>query len=98
VKDYGDQRWDYAKLEALFRRCADWGRKHNVPVTCNEFGAYKLAPRDSRLRYIQDARKALEANGIGWTMWDYAGGFGAFSGPPGERSADREVLAALGLS
>jgi len=26
---------------------------------------------------LRDVRTALEADGIGWTMWDYRGGFGA---------------------
>jgi hypothetical protein len=97
VQAYGAARWDHAKLERLVKQAGDWGRKHGVPVTCNEFGCYRLAPEPDRIRHLTDLRKALEAHRIGWCMWDYAGGFSAYSGSPGNRDPDEKVLSALGL-
>ncbi|RYG44260.1 hypothetical protein EON79_15275 [bacterium] len=98
VEGYGKERWDAEKVEANLRKAADWGRKHRVYLTCNEFGAYKtFAPKDSRAAWIRDTRTSLEKLRIGWTMWDYQGGFGAFEGNPGNRTGDSNVLSALGL-
>ena len=54
-----------------------WARERNVPLICNEFGAYReTANPASRARWIGDVRAALEENHIGWAMWDYRGNFG----------------------
>ncbi|HEX8118403.1 MAG TPA: cellulase family glycosylhydrolase, partial [Pyrinomonadaceae bacterium] len=77
LKQYGEERWDAARVERMVAEAAEWARRRGVPLTCNEFGVYRAyAPADARLRWIADVRSALERHGIGWTMWDYAGGFG----------------------
>ncbi|RYG30827.1 hypothetical protein EON81_24170 [bacterium] len=98
VETYGKERWNAQKVEDNLRRAAEWGRKHRQYLTCNEFGAYKtFAPKESRGVWIRDTRTALEKLRIGWAMWDYQGGFGAFDGNPGNRKGDSNVLSALGL-
>ena len=48
--------------------------------------------------WIRDVRTALEADGIGWTMWDYRGGFGVVWKDDGQPAkVDQEVVEALGL-
>ena len=42
-------------------------------------------------------RVALEEYRIGWTMWDYAGGFGVVNEQNGHTTPDAEVVKALGL-
>ena len=42
-------------------------------------------------------RTALEQNKIGWTMWDYQGGFGVVTKKNGTTTEDDGVLRALGL-
>ena len=78
---------------------AAWGKKNDVPLICNEFGVHRpVAPADSRMRWIHDVRTALEDDGIGWTMWDYRGGFGVVwkeNGKPAK--VDDAVVEALGL-
>ena len=39
----------------------------------------------------------LEKYGIGWTMWDYAGGFGVVNKVNCEPTVDELVVKALGL-
>jgi aryl-phospho-beta-D-glucosidase BglC (GH1 family) len=99
VWQLGHERWNYPKLKGVLGRVADWGRKHNVPVACTEFGARRddILP-EHRFTYLRDFRAACEANGIPWAMWDYAGGFGIVTGPrPGERELDEMTVEALGL-
>jgi hypothetical protein len=42
-------------------------------------------------------RLALEKNGIGWTMWDYAGGFAVVNKTDGKAQEDPALMKALGL-
>ena len=98
LQHYGTQRWDAVKIDALIARAAEWGTRHNVPLTCNEFGVYRQAPAADRARCLEDVRKALEKHRIGWSMWDYAGGFSVATGGPGERVPDPETVKALGLA
>jgi endoglucanase len=101
LREYGEQRWDRARLAAVVDQAADWGRRHGVAITCNEFGVYtKAAPRESRLRWIADAVAIFEQRDIGWSMWDYQGGFSLKDEAASSAEAvvlDQELLAAMGL-
>ncbi|MFL6253807.1 MAG: glycoside hydrolase family 5 protein [Pyrinomonadaceae bacterium] len=99
LKDYGEQRWDAARVEREIAQAAEWAHRRGVPLTCNEFGVYRAyAPAPDRLRWLADVRTALERHRIGWTMWDYAGGFGVAVREKGGRAEpDPETAAALGL-
>src|ERR1051325_3133439 len=95
---YGDERWDAARIEAQIALAAAWAQTHHVRLTCNEFGAFRkvVTPAD-RAVWIRDVRSALEKHGIGWTMWDYAGGFAVVNKTNGQAVADALTLGALGL-
>lgn len=76
LTDYGAKRWDAAILMEHIGRAGAWAREHNVPIICNEFGTYlRYSKAEERIQWTHDIRVALEHNGIGWTMWDYQGGF-----------------------
>jgi endoglucanase len=78
-------------------------RQHGLRLLCNEFGAIRAqVDPASRHRWMADVRQALEANGIGWTCWDYSDIFGITSTAGLTlRSAPRRIeapaLQALGL-
>jgi endoglucanase len=73
---YGKQRWNYQRLESMIDRAGAWARLNNVSLTCNEFGVYRVAsPAKDRNIWLKDVRSLLEKNQIGWTVWDYNGGF-----------------------
>ena len=96
---YGEERWDASRLDREIAVAAAWGAKYHVPVTCNEFGAFrKVVAPEARSVWIRDMRTALENHGIGWTMWDYAGGFSVVNKTGGHATADQPTLSALGLS
>lgn len=98
LREYGEERWDAARVEREIARAAEWARVRNVPLTCNEFGVYRAySPPASRLRWIADVRSALERHRIGWSMWDYAGGFGVAVRKDGRAELDPDTAAALGL-
>jgi endoglucanase len=99
VVRYGLDHWNADRIEAEIDRVAEWARQRGVPVVCNEFGVYRknADPRD-RATWIQDVRTSLEKHGMGWTMWDYAGGFGVVTKSNGQTTPDDGTLRALGLT
>lgn len=98
VRWHGEQRWDAARLGARVEAAARWGREHSRPVWCGEFGVRRdgVDPAQ-RADWLRDARRALEARGIGWSMWDYRGGFGLYTATPGGPELDPLTADALGL-
>ncbi len=96
---YWLDHWDAHRIRLQMDAAADWGKSNNVPLICNEFGAYRrVTDPASRMNYLHDVRTALEADGIGWTMWDYRGGFGVVFKEDGQPArVDPAVIEALGL-
>ena len=96
---YWLNRWDAHRIRLQIDAAAAWGKQHNVPLICNEFGVYRrVTPEASRMNWIRDVRTALEADSIGWTMWDYRGGFGVVYKQDGQPAkVDPLVVEALGL-
>lgn len=96
---YGEDRWNAARIDREIGLAAAWAAKYRVPLTCNEFGTFRnFAPPADRVAWITDMRTALEKYGIGWTMWDYAGGFGVVNKKNGHATPDVETVKALGLT
>jgi len=94
---YGFDRWDRARVDAEFDQVAAWGKHWNVPLTCNEFGVYrKTANPQSRAAWLSDVRTSLEKHNIGWTMWDYSGGFAVVVKQNGQPQVDDLTVKALG--
>ena len=99
LENYWLDRWDGHRIRLMMDEAAFWAKTNNVPLICNEFGAYReySAPA-SRMNWLRDVRTALEADGIGWTMWDYRGGFGVVYKEDGQPArVDDAVVEALGL-
>jgi len=95
---YGFERWNAARIEAEISQVADWAGRHDVPVICTEFGVYrKYADPGSRAAWLTDVRSSLERHGMGWTMWDYSGGFGVVTKTDAGAVPDELTLRALGL-
>jgi aryl-phospho-beta-D-glucosidase BglC (GH1 family) len=99
LEHYWLDHWDAHRIRLEIDAAAAWGKTYNVPLICNEFGAYRrVADPASRMNWIRDVRTALEADTIGWTMWDYRGGFGVVFKQDGQPAkVDPMVVEALGL-
>lgn len=97
---YWLDHWDAARIRTLIDEAAAWGKSNNVPLICNEFGALRqVTEPSSRNAWIHDVRTALEADGIGWAMWDYHGSFGVVLKQGGQPAhPDPATVKALGLS
>jgi hypothetical protein len=95
---YGEDNWNAARIDRELGLAAAWAAKRHVFITCNEFGAFrKFARASDRVVWVRDMRVALEKHGIGWSMWDYAGGFAAVNKTNGQAQEDPELSKALGL-
>jgi len=104
VARYGFDRWDSTRIDGEMSQVATWGKRWNVPLTCNEFGVFRRDsdPQD-RARWLHDVRTTLEHYNIGWNMWDFGArdgskGFGVVNGPKeGPNTPDEVTVEALGL-
>lgn len=98
LAEYAEVNWNAKAYHDFIQPAVEWGRRHGLCLTCNEFGVYKkFSPRASRLAWLRDVSSTLSANGIGWTMWDYAGDFATVAVKDGVRVPDADVVSALGL-
>jgi hypothetical protein len=99
LSHYAATPWDAARVQQTISLAAAWGKEHHVPVYCGEFGVLRLyAPPADRARWLRDMRMALEANGIGWAMWDYQTDFGIVTKARGSTTPDPAIVDALGLT
>jgi endoglucanase len=99
LENYWLDHWDARRIRLMIDEANSWAHDNRVPLICNEFGAYRevTAPA-SRLAWLRDVRTALEADGIGWAMWDYHNGFGvAVKDANGKSVVDPDTVEALGL-
>jgi endoglucanase len=77
VGDYTTPGWDAGHIAGRIKMAADWAAANHRRVICTEFGvARRFIDPASRYLWIADTRKALEANNIGWALWDYTDAFG----------------------
>jgi endoglucanase len=98
VLRYGMENWSRDRIAMEVRQVAAWATRRKVPVICNEFGVYRnYADAGDRALWIHDLRTALESQNMGWTMWEYSGGFGVVTKKDGRTQPDEATLKALGL-
>jgi hypothetical protein len=99
LEGYWLNHWDAHRMQLMIDAAAAWGQDNHVPLICNEFGAFRdHSDGQSRTNWIHDVRTALEADGIGWAMWDYRGNFGVVTKMDGHAAIpDPAVVEALGL-
>lgn len=91
-----------------FAAIREWTDKQKIDpsrLIVGEFGVARppkgMPEIPGRLRWLEDVRKAAEANGFGWALWDYNAG----DGYPGfglvldneSRRIDPDMIDALGL-
>ena len=94
---YGTDHWNASRIDNEIVQVANWASHWGVPVICNEFGVYrKNADPKDRAAWLNDVRSSLEKHAIGWTMWDYDGGFDVVNRVNGVAVPDELTVRALG--
>jgi endoglucanase len=90
------------KVKELIDIAISFGKNHDVPLFCGEFGVYMPnSDEPDRVRWYDTVRSYLEENEIAWTIWDYTGGFGIFeegSDAMFEHDLNIPLIKALGLN
>jgi endoglucanase len=77
LQDYIAANWDASHIASRIKFAADWGKANHRRVMCSAFGVTRnLVPVAARYQWIADTRKSLEANEMGWDLWDYTDLFG----------------------
>jgi hypothetical protein len=76
---YGRDFVDDQRIASEIDVAASWGRRNGVAVVATEFGVLDKAPPSARAAWLSTVRLNFEARGIGWTVWEYRGGFGIAS-------------------
>ena len=94
---YGQDHWDATRIGAEINQAADWAKRNNVSLVCNEFGVFRHADPQDRIAWIKDVRTSLEHHNIGWAMWDYSGSFGMVTKQNGKATLDADTVGALGM-
>lgn len=99
LENYWLDHSDAHRIRLLIDEAAEWAADNHVPLLCNEFGVYReYADPVSRAAWIHDVRTALEADSIGWAMWDFHGSFGVVIKKQGQpEQIDKPIAEALGL-
>lgn len=66
-------------MRNLIDIAAAFRTSRGVPIYCGEFGAYmRYTDPEHRVAWYRTTTEYLDSLEIGWTMWDYHGGFGLF--------------------
>ncbi|MFO8009129.1 MAG: glycoside hydrolase family 5 protein [Candidatus Brocadiia bacterium] len=72
---YPNNRQNPEQMADAYRGYVEFGRRHDVPMWCSEFGAHHYTGdeeiRRGRLRTIDDQISHFEEVGHSWSMWTY---------------------------
>jgi endoglucanase len=60
---------------SLLKLARQWSDYYGRPVHIGEFGAYRKADAESRAHFYEAFRRAAEAEGLGWAIWDWSAEF-----------------------
>jgi endoglucanase len=69
---------EVAEMMAELDKAVAVQERNRMPVLVGEFGVYEGVPIEQRAQWTQTMRKGLEARGLGWCYWDYAGSLKAY--------------------
>ena len=88
-------------IRSLIDIAASFRAARDVPIYCGEFGVLNHnADPDQRVEWYEATTQYLDSLSIGWTMWDYHGGFGVFerySGGMFDHDLNIPLLDAIGF-
>ena len=88
---YSGQRLDKARLLRTLGNVLDFMKTNNAEAYCSEFGVYSKASPASTLNWFRDIADIFESEKIGWSVWDYKGGFAVFE-KDGTANPETEIL------
>ncbi len=69
------ERADMKELKDTYDIARRFKAATGLPVFVGEFGVIDTAPHSERVRWTEIRRKTIEAEGMSWCAWDFAGAF-----------------------
>lgn len=75
--DWGSRR-DVARMMSNLDDALAVQDRTRMPVFIGEFGVYENVPTRYRTRWIRALRQGIEARGMSWCYWDFAGALKAY--------------------
>ena len=69
---------EQAVVVAYIEKAEQFAKAANLPLFMGEFGAYRKADMDSRIRWTSFTRSVAEQKNISWGYWEFASGFGIY--------------------
>jgi endoglucanase len=94
----GTEGYDAARIKANLEAVAKWAKPTKAKVIVGEFGVGTICTAaEDKAAYLKDVRRAAEAFGMGWVVWDFNKGFAiASQDKDGRWHIEPRFLAALG--
>ena len=71
-------RSDLKEMRADLDDAVEVQTQQRMPVVVGEFGVYEGVPVEARVRWTRAMRTEMEARGLAWCYWDYAGSLKAY--------------------
>lgn len=69
---------DKTEVDYDIYRVKEWADKYKRPLWLGEFGAYREADMDSRVKWTAYLAREMEKKKINWAYWDFAADFAAY--------------------
>ncbi len=91
-------KWDGNDVEKkvvtdFFDAAAKWGEENNRPINLGEFGCYKKADEDSRVRWARFIAESASKRGMSLLWWDFCAEFALYDRDT--KSWNKELLDAV---
>ncbi|MEO0294173.1 MAG: glycoside hydrolase family 5 protein [candidate division WOR-3 bacterium] len=80
-------------IRDAFDKAKDWAEQHNRKILLGEFGAYRKADMESRVRWTSFVAREAEARNMPWAYWEFCSGFGIYD--PSENKWRDSLVEAL---
>jgi endoglucanase len=69
---------EHARLQADFKKAADWATQWNRPVYVGEFGSSEQAPEDARVSWTRAVVNESKMFRFSWAYWQFSSNFGIY--------------------
>jgi len=83
----GSEKWlgrkwgspdDQKHLIEEFNFIEEWSKKNKRPIYIGEFGAYRKADLESRIKWTSFVVREMEKRRWSWAYWEFCSGFGVY--------------------
>jgi len=66
---------DILDMRSIYAQARAYQARTGLPILVGEFGVINKVPLAERIMWIKSRRQTIEANGLSWCAWNFAGAF-----------------------